>query len=174
MSLEKLTKNYASYNAWANATLVNYLRTKPQQLLSQEIASSFPSIIKTLHHILVAQEFWLSVISGIKNDRDRDENDPFEIEEVLNTLVENSIKLHKIAEGFTEAHLQKEVKTPWRKNTMPKYDVIQHCINHNSYHRGQLTTIFRQLGFTDIANIDYYEFLKVSEENASEIRELSI
>jgi uncharacterized damage-inducible protein DinB len=32
--------------------------------------------------------------------------------------------------------------------------MVQHVVNHGSYHRGQLTTMFRQLGATPAKSMD--------------------
>jgi uncharacterized damage-inducible protein DinB len=38
--------------------------------------------------------------------------------------------------------------------------MIWHCINHQSFHRGQLVTFARQLGITDIPSTDYIVYLR--------------
>lgn len=63
MSLKKLMTNYTDYNLWANQHFVNWLSTKSDDLLYQEIPSSFPGIIKTLLHIWSTQEYWYSIIA---------------------------------------------------------------------------------------------------------------
>ena len=37
----------------------------------------------------------------------------------------------------------------------PVYQMVHHVMNHNSYHRGQLVTMLRQLGITKIPQTDY-------------------
>jgi uncharacterized damage-inducible protein DinB len=39
-----LMRNYVAYNAWANTTLINWLRTYPEEVLEQEVRSSFSGI----------------------------------------------------------------------------------------------------------------------------------
>jgi len=36
--------------------------------------------------------------------------------------------------------------------------VIMHCMNHGTYHRGQLVTMFRQLGLNEIPSTDFINF----------------
>ena len=61
MSLHKLMTNYADYNSWVNQKYVDWLSTKPDELLHKETPSSFPSIIRTLNHIWSTQEFWWGI-----------------------------------------------------------------------------------------------------------------
>jgi len=36
----------------------------------------------------------------------------------------------------------------------PNGVVVQHVVNHSSYHRGQLITLMRQVGWTDLPSTD--------------------
>ncbi len=160
MSLSGLIKNYTAYNTWANGRIAAYLQTKPRDLITFETTSSFNSIARTVWHFLDSQEFWLRVISKTEFDDDKWNNHQPEAEEVISLLVENSNMFMNYVINLSEADLLKPVRTPWIENKVPVYEVIQHCLNHSTYHRGQLTTIFRQLGFDDIPMTDYYEYLK--------------
>ena len=42
--------------------------------------------------------------------------------------------------------------------TQPVYKVLAHIFNHSTYHRGQLVTQLRQLGFEDITSTDLTTF----------------
>ena len=38
---------------------------------------------------------------------------------------------------------------------LPQPDMIQHCLNQSTYHRGQIVTIARKIGLTDPPMTDY-------------------
>jgi uncharacterized damage-inducible protein DinB len=40
-------------------------------------------------------------------------------------------------------------------------DILHHLMNHGTYHRGQLTTFLRQLGFTKIPSTDFITFTRL-------------
>ncbi|HLF35809.1 MAG TPA: DinB family protein [Cyclobacteriaceae bacterium] len=162
MGLTSLIKNYADYNAWANTRLSNYLRTKPRELITQEAVSSFLSIAMTVWHFLDSQEFWITVIAGTRFDDDKWNKRKPDAEEVISLLIENSNMFREYVVHLSEEDLVRPVQTPWIENKLPVYEVIQHCLNHSSYHRGQVTTILRQLGIKDIPLFDYYEYLKLN------------
>ena len=44
------------------------------------------------------------------------------------------------------------------KNTVS--DIIQHAVNHGTYHRGQILTMLRQLGFTKLFSTDYIAYCR--------------
>ncbi len=37
-------------------------------------------------------------------------------------------------------------------------EAVLHCMNHSTFHRGQLITIFRQLGFKKLFSTDLIAF----------------
>jgi uncharacterized damage-inducible protein DinB len=45
----------------------------------------------------------------------------------------------------------------------PFATVIMHCMNHGTYHRGQLVTMFRQLGLEEIPSTDLMTFAKIQK-----------
>ena len=40
-------------------------------------------------------------------------------------------------------------------------DIINHVINHGTYHRGQLITMMRTLGYTDLGATDYIAYCRL-------------
>ena len=150
-----LLKNYADYNLWANYKLINWLRKKPEDLLEQAVPSSFPSIKETLIHIWQTERYWYTIIRNAEPETVQDFTggiqDLFtltidqssDIADYINTLAEESL---------TEPRL---IVSPWFQSNFPLFDYIMHCINHSTYHRGQVITIGRILGFTDAPMTDY-------------------
>ena len=149
--------NYAAYNAWANESVVNWLQTKPADLLSQEIPSSYSSLVQTLSHILAVQEFWESIIAETPLTSSRYLTQEFDAAEICATIVTQSHALAAHIATLADEALHKEITLdlPWVQGTLQRYEFIQHVYNHSTYHRGQLTTIGRNLGLTDVPMTDY-------------------
>ncbi len=154
-SIVYLTRNYASYNHWANKTLVDWLRTKPAALLTREVPSSFPTIHLTLQHMWRAQRYWLAMLR--KEEGVRPEDLDSSLEEVLDGIVANSEEMaayiSDLAEDFVSAPIK--VVNPWFECNFPAFDYVVQVMNHSTYHRGQIVTMGRQLGFTDAPMTDY-------------------
>ena len=63
----------------------------------------------------------------------------------------------------TEAALQHEFiykNTKKDQFKQPVYEMLLHLFNHQTYHRGQLITMLRQSGETNIPNTDLISFLR--------------
>ena len=54
--------------------------------------------------------------------------------------------------------------------SQPLFQLLQHVVNHGSYHRGQVTTLLRQAGAETIA-LDMLYFFRERQENAAETRQ---
>ena len=157
MSLQKLMRNYADYHVWVTRQYIDWLSAKPQELLHKEIPSSFPSIIKTLNHIWATDEYWYSIIAETSDYAKRYYVEKLETGEVLKGVLNRAELLSQLIKSYSEEELEKRVKivNQWFECELPKYEYIQHVINHGTYHRGQIVTIGRNIGITDAPMTDY-------------------
>jgi uncharacterized damage-inducible protein DinB len=157
MSLQKLMTNYAGFNLWANGTLVQWLQTKPAELLDKEVPSSYPSIIGTIVHIWNTEVFWLQVLQATTPPPVFTDGFEGSNEDAMRVFVSQSEKFAYYVRSLSENELLEvcELDAPWMKGQQPRYEFIQHCLNHSTYHRGQIITIARNLGLTDPPMTDY-------------------
>jgi len=157
-----LVHDYVSANQWAIETLLTWLKTKPADLIEKELASSFPGIRGTLVHIWDTERFWISVIkqqpappsfrmSGFHGT----------LEEVFEGIQQTSGELAAYVLSLGEEELCEsiELNTPWVQGIKTRYEFIQHCINHSSYHRGQAVTLGHHVGFHDAPMTDFSFYL---------------
>jgi uncharacterized damage-inducible protein DinB len=154
-SLAYLMKNYTDYNHWANCTLVNWLKTKPREVLEIEVHSSFNTIRQTLIHILQTQSYWYSIIRP--DIGYEDEEFTGNLEETFERITAQSEEMAIYIENLGIEMLQEDtlVVSQWFECNFPKFEYIMHCMNHSTYHRGQIVTMGRNLGFTDAPMTDY-------------------
>lgn len=168
--LSQLAHNYVQADYWANETIVDWLTSKPSELIEKEIASSFPGIRETLVHIWDTDRFWLSVIKGESAPVSFREA-PFKgtLKEVFNGLLATSLDFRNTVLAMDEKSLTEvlHLDTPWFKSSQPRFQYIQHCMNHSSYHRGQVVTIGHHLGFHDAPMTDYNFYLVMAAERVA-------
>jgi uncharacterized damage-inducible protein DinB len=160
--ITSLINDYVLANKWAIITVVDWLRTKPTAALEEKIPSSFPGIRESLVHIWDTERFWLSVI--------RREPAPVSFrmtgfsgttEEVLDGIVATSREFADYVNSLSEEELCEivDLDTPWVKGSKARYEFIHHCMNHSSYHRGQVVTIGHHVGFHDAPMTDFSFYL---------------
>lgn len=102
MSLKALVTKTVQYNNWVVNKYIDWLSTKSEEQLNQETISSFPTILKTLHHIWQTQEYWWSHISE-GNEFDFEKTLAVSSkEDVFNAIKSNSQKLVDYVENLSE------------------------------------------------------------------------
>jgi uncharacterized damage-inducible protein DinB len=158
--LGTLVRKNASYNAWTSQTLVKWLSSKESRLMDQVVPSSFPSIRASLIHILNTERFWLDVMRKTPLTFSSEDLEALSIEQLFQRFTKQAEELSLYIDGLSEAEILEEVSldTPWVKGSRPRYEFLQHVVNHTTYHRGQIITIGRNLGFTDAPMTDFNYF----------------
>lgn len=150
-----LLRNYMHYNLWTNITLLKWLETKPQELLEKEIPSSFSSIKLTLQHMWKTQGYWFAIIRKVDDYNPEYYSDC--IAGIISGMRQQSAEISLFVENLTAAQLNEKVciRSPWFTCAYPISEYVMQVVNHNTYHRGQIVSIGRALGFTDAPNTDY-------------------
>jgi uncharacterized damage-inducible protein DinB len=160
-ALISLMRNYADYNLWANTKYVSWLKAKAFDLLEKEILSSFSSIRSTLIHIWETERFWLSVLQQVPFPKPLRDGYDGTLDDIFEGILSHSYDFAAYVQTLSETELLENVMliTPWAEGTQPRFEFIQHCMNHSTYHRGQVVTIGRNLGITDAPMTDYNYYL---------------
>ena len=152
-SIVYLMKNYANYNFWANLTLISWLKKHPEQLLEQEVLSSFKSVKLTLAHILQTQEYWYSILTKTEFEH----REYGSLAEVFNILLKQSenLAVYITAIGGNRFEESTLVQSPWFSCDFQNFEYVMQVFNHSTYHRGQIVTMCHNLGITGAPMTDY-------------------
>ena len=163
-------QDLATYHVWAVSRLADWLKTKPTALLEAEVASSFPGIKETLLHMRDVERGLLTQLQHgrppFATRRKADDS----LDEVLGSLVEEALSLEEYLQSLTEEELEEACDCNIAfigEVCRPRYEIIQHCLNHSTYHRGQVVTIGHQLGLRDAPMTDYLFYIMRVKEPAS-------
>lgn len=163
MTLESLIKENAAYNLWANTTIVQWLKTHPVALLEETVASSFPSIKMTLVHIWGAEMIWRQRLLGESPATILSQTFQGDAAEAMEGILEMSALFHEYARHLTAEQLNETCSFRLRNgdaDALLRVEIIQHCLNHSTYHRGQIVTMARGLGLTDPPSTDFVRYLR--------------
>jgi len=150
--MKDLLTYYCRYNIWANQKLADFFEKHPEALLSQTIENSFPSIRKTTLHILSAEGSWLARMEEDVANNKKVQDDFSSTKEVFAALVKTSTDFADFVQLQEDSFFNKKLSyhtwdgTAW--SMIPKI-MVHHCMNHSTYHRGQLITLARQLGMKE-------------------------
>jgi uncharacterized damage-inducible protein DinB len=152
------------YNTWANSSLVGHLKQLPKEVCFKEIKSVFPSIFQTLTHIYIIDRGWYSLLTK-EYASDDYEAIKISVERLIEetcdiSLEEFHLKQIQLSNSFHDFITSNDMENEEIFSTLPmRYaDVIQHVVNHGTYHRGNITAMLHQLNHSGIAT-DYGLYL---------------
>ena len=162
-----MTKNYftevAEYNVWANNIVWGWLDQISDEQWNQNIVSSFNSIGETALHIVSAETIWLDRLNKVDAPVWIQSTFKGSKEETIELWKRSTAGLKKFMDEFDEAGMM-DILVFKRINgdryEMPHYQVFAHIFNHSTYHRGQLVTMLRQAGFTNVGSTDKLGFYR--------------
>jgi uncharacterized damage-inducible protein DinB len=137
------------YNSWANRrTLESCAALTPEQF-TKDMGSSFPSIRHTLTHIMDAEWVWLERFQERAASAMPDNSRFGDLASLRAEWTALETRLMGFMRGLTQADLERVIEYKTMKFGVyrnPMWQSLQHLVNHGTYHRGQVTTLLRQLG----------------------------
>jgi uncharacterized damage-inducible protein DinB len=137
------------YNAWANRRSMAAAEKLTKDQFVKPLGSSFSSVRDTLAHICGAEWIWMERFQGRSPASLPDVKRFEDVASLRETWVEQESRLLAFVRGLTQAALDREMEYRTLKFGVyrnPLWQSMQHVVNHGTYHRGQVTTMLRQLG----------------------------
>lgn len=156
--MKEVFVQYATYNLWANNLLLSAIETLPEEQQRAEIKSSFPSLFKTVLHLLDAESIWWQRIKLQEKIERPSETFNGNFSELSKALLQQNKQWQEWVEGLNEHGLQHEFiyfNSQGERFKQPVYQTLLHLFNHGTYHRGQLVTMLRQLGVEKLPSTDF-------------------
>src|SRR5215218_8274972 len=155
--MKELFVQYAAYNTWANASLLQLIESLSEEQQKTEIKSSFSSLYKTVLHMLDAESIWWQRIKLQERIDVPSRTFTGSMKELITLSVQQNKQWqewvgHTNEHGFQHEFIYFNLKKERFKQ--PVYQMLLHLFNHGTYHRGQLVTMLRQLGIEKIPQTD--------------------
>ena len=152
-----------AYHYWARDRLLDAVEALPPEQFTRDLASSFKSVRDTLAHIYFAEWAWYSRWMGNSPTAAL----PAEMFPDVGTLRrawnEHEHKVRAFVDGLGEDGLNRVIEYKLlngRPGSSVVWHMVQHVVNHASYHRGQVTTMLRQLGAAPAKSMDLIAFYR--------------
>jgi uncharacterized damage-inducible protein DinB len=144
----------AQYNAWMNDKLYAACAPLSDDELKRDRGAFFRSIHGTLNHVLLADSVWMGRFDGRPFAFKSLDQELFaSFDELRARRVEMDERIAAWAGGLADATLERKLEftsvITKRTHAPTLWRVVLHFFNHQTHHRGQLTTLLSQ------ANVDY-------------------
>jgi uncharacterized damage-inducible protein DinB len=142
------------YNAWASHRLLDACAALTEEQFTRSNGSSFPSVRDTLVHIMGAEWVWLERWQGRLDVTLPSASDSPGLADIRRRWAQLERDLLAFVAKLTAEDLAgtRNLRTlKGEPYALPLWQLMQHVVNHGSYHRGQVTTMLRQLGASAVA-----------------------
>ena len=136
------------YDSWANRRMLDACASLSGEQFTRDLGSSFRSVRDTLAHILGAEWLWLQRFQGRSAALPSPDQYP-DLSSLRARWTEFERELLGYVNGLSAADLERSFDyrdTKGNPHTSVLWQTLQHLANHGTYHRGQVTTMLRQLG----------------------------
>lgn len=162
MLLKTYFARMAQYNQWMNEKVYACAAGLDPDILHEDRGAFFGSIFRTLNHLMVADRIWLKRFAEHPRhfaalEPVRAMPHPYTLDEILypelGALSAARVELDAIIRAAFDEVSDADLAQPlsyrnragqaFRKNFG---ELAQHFFNHQTHHRGQITTLFSQLG----------------------------
>jgi uncharacterized damage-inducible protein DinB len=148
MHLLATIKEMYEHNRWARDRQLHACAGLSEEQLSRRLGGSFPSLRETLAHLVAVEWLWLERWRG----RSPAALIPLDELPTLAAITERWRLVEREMRSYLEsldedalAGPRTYVSTRGDRWTYPLWRMIVHLLNHQSYHRGQVTTLLRML-----------------------------
>jgi uncharacterized damage-inducible protein DinB len=142
----------SQYNAWINERLFDVSSTIPDAVRKENRGAFFRSIHGTLNHILLADKLWLGRFLHQPFEYSSLDQELFaEFEPLLQERQKTDKEIIAWVDSLTEEQLAAPLKftsaAKRRECVFPLWLAATHFFNHQTHHRGQVTTLLSQCGY---------------------------
>lgn len=153
------------FNGWANSRMVDAMRELSEVDFNRDMGGSFPSLRKTLLHILFVEQLFFRRWRGIST---ADLTEPaFDTPSAIRSAWEAlDAEREPYLTGLSEADFSRPISyvdTRGRELSMLLWQSLYHLVNHSTFHRGQASSKLRQLGVVP-PPLDFVVFCRGTEQ----------
>jgi uncharacterized damage-inducible protein DinB len=163
-------RTHLDYHYWACGRVLKAAAQLTPEQWTTDIESSFRSVRDTLVHVYAAEVNWRLRLEGSTPTSMVAPGAYGDAAALRVDWVEQEARLRAIVEaagegGLDEVYHYRTLAGDAMSSTLAQ--IVLHVVNHASYHRGQLTTLFRQLGATPARATDLIAFYRKQNDRSS-------
>jgi len=148
MQLDAIRELY-DYNHWANQRVLSAMTPLTDDMFTRNMGNSFVSLRDTLAHILGAEWIWLERWLGRSPKALLSASDFPTLQALQRRWPAVRLDQNQYIQTLVPDRLNDDVSytnTRGERYSYALWRQMLHVINHSSYHRGQVTTLLRQMG----------------------------
>lgn len=160
MNVSEVRKLY-EYNRWANRRVVEACGAIDASAFTRHSGGSFGSIRETLAHIAWAEWLWLERWQH-RSPKQAALPDASDLQAIARVIDDVARGQQSFIEQISDDRLSERIAYINIKGERWEYtlaEMLQHLVNHSTYHRGQIVTLLRQAGATTVSSTDFLLYI---------------
>jgi uncharacterized damage-inducible protein DinB len=159
-------KTLLDFHYWALDRVLEAAAALPPDQYIRDLGSSFKSVRDTLVHLYSAEWAWYQRWQGTSPTAMLRFDDYPDVETLRRAWTSHEQKVRAYVDSLGEADTARVINyrlLSGQAGVSPFWQLVQHMLNHASYHRGQVTTLLRQLGAKPPASLDMITYYREKE-----------
>ena len=152
------------YHYWARDRVLDAAALLTPEQFTRDMGSSFRSVRDTCAHIYAAEWAWYSRWQGTSPTALLPLDQFPDVTSLRQHWTELETKMRMFLESLGEPGIHKVFEYTLingQPGATVFWQMLQHVVNHASYHRGQVTTLLRQLGAAPPKSMDLIAFYRL-------------
>ena len=157
-------KELYAFNRWANLRMLDAAGALTDEQIVQDLGSSFRSVRDTLVHIMSAEWVWLTRWKGFSPTSFPEQWKPLMLFDIKQEWTVIDTELQLFVRSLHDSDLERVISyrsIAGEAFSSPLPQMLRHVVNHGTYHRGQVTTMLRQLGVGAAATTDLIAWYRI-------------
>jgi uncharacterized damage-inducible protein DinB len=143
--------------------MCNYLSGVDEDEILANKKAEYQTIKKVILHVADSEQTWLARLNGknIPHMHKLDSSGSFA--GICSTIRNNSVDFIEFVSGKDDQFLlsvTEYVNLKGKTFSQNNAEIILHCMNHSTFHRGQVMSMLRYVGYTDQSASDFIMFLR--------------
>jgi uncharacterized damage-inducible protein DinB len=162
MNLQDL-RTLLDYHYWARDRMFEALEPLTREQVDRDMGSSFKSVRDTVTHLYAADWVWYSRWQGTSPTALLPTDTFADLAAVRVAWADMEAKVRALVEELGESGVSRVFEFKMmsgQAGAAPFWQMLLHVVNHASYHRGQVTTMLRQLGAQPATSLDMIAFYR--------------
>jgi len=142
-------RTLVDYHYWARDRMFDALEPLTGEQLTRDMGNSFKSIHQTVVHVYAAEWAWYERWHGVSPTALLSSEQFPDLASIRRAWSEHEVKMRAYVDGLGDEGASRVIEyklLSGHGGSSPVWQMLQHVVNHASYHRGQVTTMIRQLG----------------------------